>query len=628
LFYYVIRNMTSINFRNLLKSIKARKKLFVTVFAAFLIVAILSTTWVLTSTSFELRNKAATYKTAGVKLCNGKINVEASANGINYSLRTTVPVDYNRYYLKITDAVTKQPCSTAFEVMSQVCKVDGTECGQWGRSANWAYFMSNKEGIARIDWPAKIPENTYNAKLRPRGTKASFSNEYTVVVSSKANVSSTSISTAVDLTKYVQFNVGDSYIYRGYNWMASQNDIAARNVDFQLRKTTPVVGTSRVIIEDEVVWGDVQVRPWRFTKDKPEMYWGPKDPFVTVGANSWTRTEDLRWMIVSPNYKVTDSRASHFNSYLWGIGHKTYEWSANLKDLGAWNRTYNYASATGKYPQYNLGQKNQKLPFSFVSGIENAYLSSDGNVYTPIASRQNTDIKAPQIITSEKPSMGWFMRMDKVSKPMIINGVTYTDVIKADYYEGHIDLARGVSFRETWYYAKDIGAIRIDSKYFNVDGKSKNKLACFEDPDCMSDDIIWPHSRLDLTTYQPNKKLTVQVSPDAVNYCSNTTTLCSSVVPKSGGYTLRIADSKFTGYLEAQITSNPSSPLRYDRAGVKWMWAENGIVRVSPEILKTIATGSYRARFRIWAPNETFPNERRVITNSTPWSNEIETIIR
>ncbi len=143
---------------------------------------------------------------------------------------------------------------------------------------------------------------------------------------------------------------------------------------------------------------------------------------------------------------------------------------------------------------------------------------------------------------------------------------------------------------------------------------------CKDDSDCLADTMQNPHVDMVLTNYFQNPSFQAVVSADGVNYSAKAETSTTR------GYYLKMVDPSnsakiipFSGYLEAS-----------DRNGkiFKWSWIENGAVFISPKILNGFPNGSYPAKFRIWVPNEAFPNERRVSDTPLPWSNMIEVILK
>jgi hypothetical protein len=166
--------------------------------------------------------------------------------------------------------------------------------------------------------------------------------------------------------------------------------------------------------------------------------------------------------------------------------------------------------------------------------------------------------------------------------------------------------------RESWYFVKDIGLVKIETKRFNTDphAQLREPILCNFDADCLNDNMAYPETVSTLDYFYHNEPLEVELLKGVVGGSASTISL------KQGeSYQLKIKNTPYTGYLEA-----------IDRSGQiqKWYWAEEGLVTIPGEETRSLTPGVYQARFRPWVPDDSFAAEQRVGDAQIVWSNEIE----
>ena len=495
--------------------------------------------------------------------CTGALAVSVSTNKQSPVSTITLPASQTtRYYLHVSTNGTA--CSTAFDVQAYSCDLGNTSCSPPVVITPWSTYRSDTQGIARIDVDTPLaPNKIYYGKYRPSGTTLPWSNQITIQTASGP------LSVNNNISPYIIFEPGYAWEYTTTN--------------FRKNKT----GTTRIQIEQLVRMCNLNMKPWRFTKSDIDLYWDP------------SRSRDLRWFAVSPDSSF--SQFPNFNNFIWVFGHKVYDRLSTypLRDIfvgemGAWAF---YQSTSGRVPGYNLTKKTVPSDWVYID-------KADGeSANTPVYfGRDSCNVLSQN--TSSPTS--WKLRTEKLSS-LTVGGRTFNDVVRIDYYEGGAPINTSGLLRESWYFARNIGLVQILIDTYN-NYASDGSASCSQDADCWADTIQNPWAKLVLSKYWQNPTLTVAVSRDNSTYGSATTTT------KNIGYYLKIENTAYSGYLEARAA---------DGTGLKWLWAQSGLVFVPPSLLNGFSNGAYPAKFRIWIPNEQYPNETRVGTNTIPWSNEI-----
>lgn len=533
---------------------------------------------------------------------SGDSGVKVSADGKIFSLKVTVPSGYGKYYLK-----TPWP-NKNLEAIGSACDTKNN-CVRDVHHRPWFSYRTNSEGIARIDY--KLAAGTYTSRFRPYNSNEKWSDTVEVVVSSQAKPSSSSVTSIADYLIYES----------GYTWMyISKNHRVKDGKEF-----TTVTGNTRIQIEQETEICGVRVRPWRFTKDKPEAYW---NPLMFSFADYWGN-RNLRWFVVSPDFNYTAN--AKYNNHFWVFGDKTYQ---NPGDPEFFRTSRNLTSdplgryllflSKGDTPAYNLAPKtitgNQYMHVAEKQSYYMDALRSEFSQYLTSNKCPTNGMKTPQALGSNST---WKVRIEKDRLKIDNPNFKYDgEALRLDHFEGSGTLEKEQLLRETWYFIKGIGLAKIVGVHFNNYNHS-GAPACKDNSDCFNDHIENPDFEVTLDRYFQNPTLIVSAAKEG---SSSFRTTVSTDPGK--GYVLKATYRQgnktlpYTGYLEA----SGRFPNHGNVSSVnKWYWAdEKGEVIVPYRDIASLAGGvEVISKFRVWIPNENIEWEKRVGTNNLPWSNEI-----
>ncbi len=500
----------------------------------------------------------------------GYILLQVSADGKTPSGSISLPSGVpTKYYVHVTSG--GQPCSANFDVLSQRCDGAGNNCSGWITTANWGTYRSNQQGIARIDLDGPWPNNfSTNFRVRPAGTAYDWSNPARITFTGTL----TNSRPVYNMTDYIVYKPGYTYLYDSTD------------------NLTGTTGTTRIQMEQEISKSGINIIPWRYTKTNPNLYWAAVIPGVNDGKR------DLRWFITDPNFYY--SPIPGYNNFIWGFADTNYSrpdtsWGWHDINFSGELGSHVYKNTGTQYPSYNLAPKTAALPYINYQKGTSYYPVQAGIPYVPTMLVTNPD---PNYLGS------WKIRVDKdyVNINYGPGQFNYSgEALRIDYYEGFKTAYTDMANRESWYYVKGIGLVQMISKTFNRYAGAANQYSpmCASDSDCWDDTIQNPSFVMKLKNYFQNPQLTVQVSSDGVNYSSAVS------VGQNQGYYLRVSPP-YTGYLESGN-------------GRKWLWVDNGLVRVS----NPGGVGTYYSPFRIWVPNEAVSGETRINPVQIPWSNYV-----
>lgn len=541
--------------------------------------------WMNTSTS---RYTVTAPPLTNASSCNSQLKLSVSTDGrtpkdsIDLPLNTPTP-----YYLHVTTS-TDIPCSVNLEVMI-------SDNGKNTVVREWGPYKSDKFGVARIDLDAGwTKEQSLTFSVRAKGSEAAWSNQATLNFKSSIKPSYGSVNTK-DYFKQIPGNV---YIYNSANYW--YNPVKFGLSYLQIESETNICGRQMIV--------------WRFTKGNEYAYWGSKAPrTINSETNLFQKGDgDMRWFIA--DYNAPDTNYPNYSKYIWSYGFQEYTRNSALGAAspmvpGAARRAYVFLTTSATIPNYNLGREvYPHLPFIEYSGdLVSGYgkvIGKDCNL--TVQNTNSTDF--------------WKMRaeMDTVtiSNPGVPNGYNYSGpALRIDYYEGAGKMTTG-NFaspgfhRESFYFVKDVGLVQMLADNYNHYAGMDESTApmCVNDSDCWANTIQNPTRTLVLKQYFNNPVFTVKVSKDDITYSDQIT------ISSGAKYYLKITNVSYTGWLEAQLTGGRPT---------KWLWAENGKVLVSEAIMESVPAGKYSSRFRVWIPNENYPNESRVGVNNIPFSNQV-----
>jgi len=497
---------------------------------------------------------------------------------------TELPV---RFYLKVTDNANPDLACPDINLAAyyQRCSLtDPANCTAFAHTDPWGPFRTDQFGVARIDNAIlNLTPGYYQFSFRPSQTLAVWSNEVLINIGSSAKQSAPV--QPIKMSDYLVSNVGTSYLFNSYNYIAPTSLLGM-----------PVQGTASLTVENDAVWGGYLVRPWLITKDASGSYWFPG-----------TGEDSVRLMLAAPD--------NNFN-YYWSPGYKSYLAGTDNFDLLV---AY---SSINNIPPHFLAPKTLTLP-GVILNDDALVAYTSGNPNFP-----------PAAATSDPPQSGRMIRLEKLALPLTVGGVTYPDVVRLDQYEGTPGFDLGnITYRETWYLAKGVGLVKLTAKYFSAaqfsdtgPGEYQYILSCQADSDCLADEITAPHFKLELQKYQVPARLQVTVSRFKDNGdCSEnitpsgTTADCALKIfgTETDSFYLKLTDSSYTGYLEAQSLDGKVFRSFYVTNG-------NAVVKLSD--LPAGMEKGFQLRFRTWTPDGIFPGEQRSNID-LPWSNLVRVTI-
>jgi hypothetical protein len=512
--------------------------------------------------------------------CNSILTISASPDGSVFSSNIALPAGTpTKYYVKTY--ANSRACSSNFDVYYRKCDGAGRNCQSWQTVRNWGTYKPNIYGIFRADLDDPWPDNLMmQMKLRPAGkTNIPWSNQVNISFSGQTPGESVPPDMQ-NMRDFIKMVPGWTYIFN------SKNNL-----------TGGQTGTTRLQIEQPVSICGINMYPWRFTKDSSYTYWHPVIP-----NSQFDGRQDLRWFIVDPAFNYTPIPA--LNNYIWGFNYIFYNrWPDNLgvvapiQDIqfGGLIKSGLFQVTSNQAPHYNLSLKEIKQ-YPYIKKVQTALKQSGDPL--PGCSLFNPDATGT-----------WKVRVEAENISISNNepdSYNYTGpAVRVDYYEGQTDLENKDLIRESYYYVKNVGVVKIIGKVFNDYGGSGVRN-CKDDSDCWDDTIRNPDFTSTLRQIYQNPALSVQVSTDGVHYSNSITTT------QANGYWLKVSPA-YTGYLEA-----------YGNPAFRWLWAENGVVRVP----NPYAPGTYNSKFRVWIPNELGPGETAGSGQvSLPWSNTIRVAV-
>lgn len=540
----------------------------------------------------------------------GIANASVSIDGISYSKEVDLAKNYARLYLKLTDNIDKStPCAEIeLALMSFKCEDINklSTCIYDEKLDNWGPFTTDINGVARIDSEifGKAP-GQYKFQFKEADTLYAWSSPVDVVINENDGV----VSKSTNLEEYIVYNEGDIFSYISKSYLSTNN-----------RLIIPKIGTTRIEIEKDTYWGDNLVRPWRVLKDDPSLYWHPIP--LGQGSDGTYRTDDevVRYMFSSPKNQIQDKRLQAYNEYIWLLGHKSYHRfndESGIKDINIkqFNSLGIYTNSNLSRPGLFLGKKTQSLPFTYFE---------DKSIYNFYSTDEKT---SPSLFYPAGPNRSLMVRIEKENWPISANNVVYDDVVRVDIYEGSGDFTLGgIESRESWYFAKNIGLVKLETKYFSagaIYGMGYDYpyfLSCNQDPDCLADSISTPHLSMDLNFKTKANEL--KVIPGSQNSITcNENKICYSTLNllTDNGIYIKSDNPLFTGYLESKDEKGAIS---------KSFYLESGEVFIPSAFFASDKGKTFELTFRQYIDIEKFPQEQRFGDNNNAWTSKILIDIR
>ncbi len=517
----------------------------------------------------------------------GRLTARVSLDKTNPTTVVSITPDYPRYYLHLKTVNANKTCATRLAVRTQYCSPDGN-CGQWTKSQSWGDFHSGRDGIARIDKfdvfysNQDYEEGQYYAQFRQAGTHDKWSNRVLVNVTSAAKQEEEMI----DPRDYFIYQPGYTYIFTSQNNIYNQTN------------------RLRIQMEERTLWGNVMTIPWRFTKDAVFAYHHPKRTEADSDTN-------LRWMIVAPEYSFPYP-LTNFNNFITSVGEKRYL-RENIRDIDSnrFEKMYITGSTDSQIPAYILGLRYPiSVPHTYLVDTS-AYSTHHETETTPFSGQSLEPFYRLEI----SPLQNWIYRLEMDEVDIQGKFFEYSgEALRADFFEKSASQSMSENWllRESWYFVKDIGLVKIETKRFNTDphAQLKEPIACNFDADCLNDNMVYPETISTLDYFYHNEPLEVELTKDAAGESATAIS-----IRQGESYQLKIKNTPYTGYLEE---IGQSGQVR------KWYWAEEGLVTIPGEETQNLSPGVYQARFRIWVPDDSFSAEQRVGNTQIAWSNNIE----
>ena len=220
-----------------------------------------------------------------------------------------------------------------------------------------------------------------------------------------------------------------------------------------------------------------------FMKDKPEGYWNPRTPWHDDkhGGDTTYSKLNLIWPLAHWQQK-----SGWYDNFLTAIGDRRYFY--NPDSLSKSDNFMNLLNG------YKYGSDNPALPGYFLTA---KYVANGWGLANSQATGGYFD--GSSAFCSVQPSASrnplWTVHADKKS----LTG--YSDVLRLRYYEGEngfITDRTKYGLREDWYFARNVGLVKIDVKAFcPTTWKTYEKCKpCFDDVDCLSEKIGSPQITL------------------------------------------------------------------------------------------------------------------------------------
>ncbi len=574
-----------------------------------LIGALFASVFFLVSWWNNIQNSLNELPLTGGSIC-GTVDVSVSNDGITYSKDLELAKNFSRFFIKVTDNVDKVTTCGEIQLALTSYKCEDinnlSTCQYEERLDDWGPFSTDINGIARVDSPLfnKLP-GEYKFQIKEANTLYAWSSPIDIVVSDKDGT----VNKPVNLADYVIYSEGDIFSYISKSYLATNT-----------RLISPTIGTTRIEIEKDTLWGDYMVRPWRVLKSDSNLYWHPIPAGQSSDGTYKTDDEAVRYMFVSPNYKVSDKRFQNYNDFIWVLGHKTYHRFSDDQgirniNLNQFNSLAVYTNSNLEAPGLFLGKKIQNIPYTY---FEN---NSIYNFYS------NDEKSNPSLIYSNPTDRSLMVRVERGVWPIKIGESSYDDYVRIDFFEGKGNFLNGdIISRESWYFAKGIGLIKLDTKYFSASafgGMGYDYpyiVPCELDSDCLSDTIYAPHTTMELE-YKTRANNLIVLSENSGSTICDLSNVCRTKLNTAtdNGIYLKSNDPNFTGFLES-----------FDENGkvAKSFYLQKGEIFIPSVFFEADKGKTLEFTFRQYINIETFPLEQRVSENTNAWTSKIEVEIK
>jgi hypothetical protein len=333
----------------------------------------------------------------------------------------------------------------------------------------WRDFSGNLVNVTGGKAVINIPQTattpfTARVRFRPLGSNWGWSNEIVMAVNTTNGL--LDVSTYFIMNRYpIEFN-GENRAFTDQNGNTIRTPF--KTVIGFMNPSLACDGTARNVMY--------------FIKDKTKGYWDPETPWFNdlfrISKPDYARY-NLLWYV-----KSFQKLSGWQDEFLTAEGHRTYyteegplTYDNNFKRF---SRQYRYTSANPAIPAYFLSARY----------VGNGWGLSNNKARFVVTTDPNTSLCT---MTNFGGDGFWAVHADKTS----LSG--YPDVLRLKYYEGDNGFATDSTkyvLREDWYFAKNVGLVKIDVKNFcpTTWGTYARCKPCRLDPsgDCFAEYISDP----------------------------------------------------------------------------------------------------------------------------------------
>ncbi|GAB4159323.1 MAG: hypothetical protein Fur003_3110 [Candidatus Dojkabacteria bacterium] len=366
--------------------------------------------------------------------------------------------EYYLYAYKIAADGKVSAYNGYLETITASCPLNGA-CVTSNAAKPWGNYQVIN-GEVKVSFQ-NLPAGTITAQFRKLGSDWTWSNKVTVSIGNTNSL--------LYVPEWWNIQPNSSFTMNGYN-----------SVYKKAFKTKIGYGSAGAQCSAGSGW------MMSFAKDQKEGYWGAKVPWFNAAYN-----QNLLWSL--SNFQ---KQSGWHDTYLTSTGYEAFTYNpqnlatdANFQDS---QLVYSRRISSGdtKYPPYVLAPKyagqgwgmiNEKQTSKPVYGVDMCSI-------TP----KNCNVES---------CTGFRSSQSEVIKYKKTDG-TYVDVVKFTHLEATDNFyknANAFGWREDWYFVKNVGLVRIDTKHFGPtqNGSDIKPNYCQQDTDCLINSMMKnPHITL------------------------------------------------------------------------------------------------------------------------------------
>ncbi len=376
---------------------------------------------------------------------------QTSSLNVRVSKSLVSPGDTYTLYVQDKNALTT-PYNGLLDYELTFCPAASpTNCsvstGKWGPTVT--------NGGATVTVPSNISLGVWKTRFKPASSTWDYSNQ-------------------------IQINVGTTYGLEDSTqyWVMPTTSVTYQGTNYTYNTPfSTVIG----FLPSANLCGETGQTMY-FMKDKPEGYWDPRLPWWEGIRSIDYSQKNLHWHLVNWQQKP-----GWYDEYLTAQGDERYLYNP----LDPFNYSTNFQTKTNQYryqfPNYFLTPK--WVGGGWGHGINNALVQN----------ASPTTLFCDITINSTNPPGTWAVHADLTT----LNYPGYSGpALRYKYYEGQsgFSLDRSLlGLREDWYFVKNIGLVRIDSKSFGPTFTNSlvSRQPCLDDPDCLVNEYMTsPHVSL------------------------------------------------------------------------------------------------------------------------------------